>query len=243
MVLRNRDAAWDAWPVADYLAENYRRLHAADIAVIEHHSAVYRKLPSDGVDRALELGAGPNLYPLMLAAAAARHIDAVDPSAAGLAYLRDQLAHGADPAWEPFYACCRTNNPTLPARLANALSRVEVVAGDASGLPESAYGLGSMNFVAESVTEDPAEFAAICRAFVHAVRPGAPLVASFMENMGRYRIADGPMWPGYPVTRDTVHDVFADETVDLVVSRIDADPELPEWGYTGMVLMSARRAP
>jgi hypothetical protein len=63
-----------------------------------------------------------------------------------------------------------------------------------------------------------------------------------MENMGRYRIADGPLWPGYPVTRDTVHDVFADETVELVVSRIDADPELPEWGYTGMVLMSARRA-
>ena len=118
-----------------------------------------------------------------------------------------------------------------------------MVVGDACSLPVSWYGLGSMNFVAESVTEDPTEFGAICRAFVHAVRPGAPLVASFMENMGRYRIAGGPLWPGYPVTGEMIREVFAEVTVDLRVTRIDADPDLPEWGYTGMVLMSARRAP
>jgi hypothetical protein len=241
-VLRNRDVDWDVWPVADYLNENYRRLHAADIAVIEHHSAVYRELPVDGVDRSLELGAGPNLYPLMLAAAAARRIEAVEPSAAGLAYLRKQLSYGADRDWEAFYTCCRRNNAVLPPRLADALSRVEVVAGGASSLPVSWYGSGSMNFVAESVTEDRAEFVAICHAFVHSVRPGAPLVASFMENMGQYRIAGGPLWPGYPVTGETICEVFEDATVDLHVTRIDADPDLPEWGYTGMVLMSARRA-
>ncbi|WP_337524371.1 hypothetical protein [Streptomyces sp. SS] len=67
---RNRDADWNAWPVVDYLAENYRRLHPCDVGVIHHHSAVYRSYAPGALDRTLELGAGPNLYPLMLAGAA-----------------------------------------------------------------------------------------------------------------------------------------------------------------------------
>jgi len=35
--------------------------------------------------------------------------------------------------------------------------------------------------------------------------------------------------------------VFGPLTEDLQVSRIDADPGLPEYGYTGMVLMRGRR--
>lgn len=44
-VRRNRDADWNAWPVAEYLAENYRRLHPCDRDVIRHHSAFYRQFP------------------------------------------------------------------------------------------------------------------------------------------------------------------------------------------------------
>ncbi len=242
-MLRNRDADWDAWPVADYLAENYRRLHRADEAVIDHHSAVYARIPPDSLDRTLECGAGPNLYPLALAAAASRLVHAVEPSAASVAYLRRQLRDGPDPSWEPFYARCRLRNPALPPSLAQALSRVRVTRADAFALPEGRYALGSMNFVAESVTEDREEFAAFCRAFARAVRPGGHLVASFMENMGRYSIAGGRDWPGVPVDAERVAEVFARHTTDLEVRRIDADPDLPDWGYTGMVLLSARRAP
>lgn len=239
--MRNEDADWDAWPVGDYLAENYRRLHDVDIAVIEHHSSVLRTLPAGSVDRSLELGAGPNLYPLMLVGGACRGTDAVEPSAAGRGYLRSQLGGGLDPSWEPFYACCRGFNPGLPGDVGEALSGVDVVDGDALRLPRAGYGLASMNFVAESATEDRVEFVAFCLAFARSVAPGGVLVASFMENMGRYRIGEGPLWPGYPVDADMVREVFAPETTDLVVRRIDADPDLPDWGYTGMVLMSARR--
>ncbi|MFC0533734.1 hypothetical protein [Phytohabitans kaempferiae] len=241
-MLRNRDADWDAWPVQDYLAENYRRLHRADEAVIDHHSAVYARLDPDSLDRTVEFGAGPNLYPLALAAAASRLVHAVEPSAASVAYLRGQLAEGPDDTWDPFYARCRLRNPALPPSLVQALSRVRVTRADALTLPPGRYALASMNFVAESATEDRAEFAAFCQAFVRAVRPGGHLVASFMENMGRYSIAGGREWPGVPVDSERVGEVFAPYTVDLEVRRIDADPDLPEWGYTGMVLMSARRA-
>lgn len=241
-MLRNRDADWDAWPVADYLAENYRRLHRADEAVIDHHSAVYARIPAGSLDRSVEVGAGPNLYPLALAAAASRLVHAVEPGAASVAYLRGQLRDGPDPSWEPFYARCRLRNPALPPSLAQALSRVRVTRASAFGLPEGRYALASMNFVAESVTEDRAEFAALCRAFARAVRPGGHLVASFMENMGRYSISGGREWPGVPVDSHAIGEAFDGYTMDLVVRRIDADPDLPDWGYTGMVLLSARRA-
>ena len=98
-----------------------------------------------------------------------------------------------------------------------------------------------MHFVAESVTEDSGEFAGFCAAFVDAVRPGGHLVAAFMENMGRYGLGDGSRWPGLPVDAAAVAAVFTPLTVELEVTRIDADPDLPDYGYSGMVLLTARR--
>jgi hypothetical protein len=98
-----------------------------------------------------------------------------------------------------------------------------------------------MHFVAESVTEDRAEFRAFCTAFVGTVRPGGLLVAAFMEGMGRYRLGDGSRWPGVPVDGTDVEDAFRSSTEDLRISRIDADPGLPAYGYTGMVMLHARR--
>jgi hypothetical protein len=238
---RNADVDWDAWPVPTYLAENYRTLHVCDDAVLAHHSALYRTIPPDGIGRAVEVGAGPNLYPLLLLAGAARRIDAVDRSASGLAYLRRQLAAGPEPSWQPFWRRCRELNPALPADIATALGRVRVVRRDLRDLVGADYDLASMHFVAESATEDPAEFRALCAAFAGAARPGGLLVAAFMENMARYELGDGSSWPGTPVDVAAVTEVFEPLTHDLRVSRIDQDPGLPEYGYTGMVLLSARR--
>lgn len=238
---RNADLDWDRWPVPTYLEENYRQLHASDAAVIAHHSAFFRGLAPGAVGRAVEVGAGPNLYPLFLASGAARRIDAVDRSAAGLGYLRRQLADGPEPSWLPFWERCRALNPGLPGDVRAALARVHPVAGDAFTLAGAGYDLASMHFVAESVTEDPDEFAGFCAAFVDTVRPGGHLVAAFMENMGRYGLGDGSRWPGLPVDAAAVERVFAPLTADLDLTRVDADPELPDYGYTGMVLLTARR--
>jgi hypothetical protein len=62
-----------------------------------------------------------------------------------------------------------------------------------------------------------------------------------MENMGRYELGDGSRWPGTPVDGTTVARLVGPLTEDLRISRIDADPDLPAYGYTGMVIMHARR--
>jgi hypothetical protein len=239
--LRNDDADWDRWPVPTYLAENYRDLHACDDAVLAHHAAVWGALAPDSLARVVELGAGPNLYPLLLASGAARRIDAVDRSAAGLGYLRAQLTGPPDPIWAQYWRRCRELDPGLPATMADALARVRVRPGNAFGLAGAGYDAASMHFVAESATEDLAEFRAFCAAFAGTVRPGGLLVAAFMEGMGRYRLGDGSQWPGVPVDGGDIAEALEPWTDGLALARVDADPGLPDYGYTGMVLLHARR--
>lgn len=237
---RNDDVDWDGWPVQDYLAENYRELHQADAAVIAHHAAFYRTLPPGGVERSLEFGAGPNLYPLMLAAGASRRIDAVEEGAANVAYLRRQLSEGPDASWQPFYALCRRLDPQLPPTPEDALARVRIIHGDVRSVPLGGYGLASMHFVAEGATEDFEEFTEFCARFARSVVPGGHLVAAFMENMPTYRIGAASVWPGCPVNTDIVTEVFAPLTGELEVTRINADPTLPDYGDSGMVLLRGR---
>lgn len=237
--IRNDDADWDDWPVLDYLAENYRQIHPCDAAVVRHHSAVYRQFAPGSIGRSLEFGAGPNLYPLMLAGAASRCIDAVELSTANVAYLTGQLRNGPDASWEAFYALCRSLDPALPPTLPEALCQVRVVHGDVRALPAGGYDLASMNFVAESVTEDFGEFAELCRTFIGTVRPGGHLVAAFMENMPTYRIGNAPEWPGCPVDGTVIREVFAPHTERLGITRVSSDPTCPDYGDTGMVLLRA----
>lgn len=238
---RNDDVDWDAWPVEDYLAENYRELHPSDAAVIAHHSAFYRRLAPGSAARSVEFGAGPNLYPLMLACAASRHVDAIEASAAGVAYLNRQLHRGADASWEPFYSLCRELNPQLPPTLAQALAVVHVVHADVRALPPDTYDIASMNFVAEGITEDFDELKEFCGRFVRSVRPGGRVVAAFMENMPTYRIGPASRWPGCPVNPRLVTEIFAPLTQHLAVTRIESDPSLPDYGDSGMVLLTAVR--
>ena len=237
--LCNNDVQWDQWPVDEYLDEVYRVVHPSDDAIIVHHSQFFRALEPGSVARSVEVGAGPNLYPLILAAAVSRHIDAVEPSAANLAYLRGQLQHGPEHSWTQFHRRCRALQPALPASLAQCLERVQVVPGDHTDLVPASYDLASMHFVAESCTEDAAEFGRVCQAFAASVRPGGHLVAAFMENMGRYRVGTGPWWPGYPVDQARVRAVFTPYVTSMSTSRVDFDTTAPDYGYTGMVLLTA----
>jgi hypothetical protein len=239
--LRNLDVDWDQWPVADYLSEIYRELQPEDDAVIAHHSAFYRGFEPGHFARSLELGAGPNLYPLMLAASVSRHIEAVEPSAASVAYLEQQLLDKPDESWQLFYRRCRQLQPALPATLVEAMSRVRVRRDGADNVEPGGYDLASMHFVAESCTENADEFDEICLAFIHSVRPGGYLVAAFMENMGRYRIGTGPQWPGRPIDSGNVRAVFAPLTTQLQISRIDSEPTSAGYECTGMILLTAQR--
>lgn len=156
-----------------------------------------------------------------------------------VAHLERQIVCGPEASWLPFHALCRRLNPDLPATLARSLAQVRIVHGDVRELEPGGYELASMHFVAEGATEDRAEFTDFCRAFVRCVAPGGHLVAAFMENMPTYRIGPASRWPGCPVDPELVRAVFEPLTRELSVTRIDSDPTLPDYGDSGMVLLTA----
>jgi hypothetical protein len=59
--------------------------------------------------------------------------------------------------------------------------------------------------------------------------------------MARYQFGDGSDWPGCPITGHDLERVVIPHTDALTITRIDADPAIPDYGHTGMLLLTARR--
>lgn len=237
--LRNADVSWDGFDVEGYLEDNYSSLHDVDRTILRELSPYYAGIPAGSVERSLDVGTGPNLYPLMLASAASRRLEALDHSAANVAYLRRTVRSGAGPAWDPFWALCRSLNPALGTDLAAVLRRVSVRQASAFDLPVRSYGLASMFFVAESVTGDYDEFRQMCQRFAATVVPGGHLVAAFMAGMPGYCLS-GQTLPAFPLDEYTLEVSMRPVTTDLRVWRLPADPTIP-YQHDGVLLLTARR--
>ena len=237
--LHNGDISWDRFDTDGYLADNYATMHAFDEGIIRALAPYYRSLAPRSLTRSLDVGTGPNLYPLMLAAAASRRLEALDHSAANVAHLCSVVQGGAAPSWQPFWALCRELVPDLPTDLDQVLRGVQVRQGAVQELPPASYDLVSMFFVAESVTGDREEFATLCAGFAAAAAPGGHLVAAFMAGMPSYRLG-GRTWPSVPVDEADVARVLGPLIRDLRVWRLPPDPTLP-YEHDGVLLATARQ--
>lgn len=234
----NHDVAWDDFDTSEYVADNYATLHDFDRRIVTELSPYYRALPPGSLATSLDVGTGPNLYPLMLVAAASRRLQALDHSAANVTYLQQASREGAGQGWASFWQLCRQLNPALPADLDEVLRGVAVRQGNAFDLPAARYDLVSMFFVAESVTGDPEEFRQLCRRFAGAAVPGGHLVAAFMAGMPQYELG-GEVLPSLPLTEDTLEAVMRPVTRDLYVQRLPPDATLP-YQHDGVLLLTAR---
>jgi hypothetical protein len=70
-------------------------------------------------------------------------------------------------------------------------------------LPQRAWGLGSMFFVADGITTDEEEFEAAVRSFLGSLTPGAPFMMAFMENSRGYDVS-GVKFPAVEVTSESL---------------------------------------
>lgn len=237
-LLFNRDVAWNRFDTAGYLADNYATLHDFDRRIITALSPYYRSLGAGSLASSLDVGTGPNLYPLMLAGAASRRLEVLEYSTRNVAYLERVRRTGADPGWAPFWNLCRQLNPALPADLDRVLDRLTVHHGDAFDLPAHRHDLVSMFFMAESVTGDRDEFAELGRRFAAAATPGGHLVAAYMAGMPRYELG-GETLPSFSLDRDTLEAVMRPVTRQLRIRHLPPDPTLP-YEHDGVLLLTAR---
>jgi hypothetical protein len=66
-------------------------------------------------------------------------------------------------------------------------------------------------------------------------------VAAFMAGMPTYRLGDGSVWPGLPVSAELLREVFEPLVEDLEIVAIGRDSTLPAYGDDGMLVLHARR--
>jgi hypothetical protein len=246
-ILRNADAPWNMFSSHDYWRRNYSELQAEDREIILRvsHFLISALGGCPRVQRAIDVGAGTNLYPALLMLPWTERILLADFSKSNVTWLHDELADNTSPwPWHPFWQEMReskgysdVSRPRVRLRQACASEPGHAGVEQLSvfDLPKARWNLGTMFFVAESITEDPAEFRAAVAAFVGALTPGAPFAAAFMAGSDGYPV-DGTHFPALPIKPDDISGHLTelgvrDPSVDLLDTR-----DRVRHGYTGMIV-------
>jgi hypothetical protein len=228
---------WEKFNPEKYVAENYSFIHDEDKKILDLMTEFYLEIPM--LNHALEVGVGPNLYPLMAMLPKAKVIKAMEYSQRNINYLRHQLIRPSS-NWNIFQEYLISNNEIYRYPLPQTFAtKVNLQHGSIYELPEGKFDLVSMNFVAESITNKQDEFNIVCQKFVDAVKPGGNLIASFMENSVSYTI-DGIEFPSYPIDLNKLDKVFSPITTHLKIQRIEIAQTPLRPGYTGMLFLTGR---
>lgn len=239
-----RESEWDSFDSDAYFARNYRELRDDDREIIQLVRDFFAGAAvRDG--RGVDVGAGPNLYPALAMLPFCAHLDLVDISRSNVHWLADQTRRTGRArflerwthAWSIFRENAAYAELADPHRRLTAVTRVR--RDDVFGLPRAQWDLGTMFFVACSISREPADFREAVRHFLSALVPHAPFATAFMANSHGYTVS-GHEFPGVPLDVATVRQTLEPLTYDLEVKRIDSQQPLrPE---VGMILAVGRTA-
>jgi hypothetical protein len=232
----NADVDWEKFDAADYFEHNYLSLHWEDAQVIRLVADFFATAaPPRRVARAIDVGTGANLYPAMTMLPFASEIVLCERSHTSLRWLVEQLREPAD-SWPAFWAAISAGRPVYSAvdRALELLGRnARVTEGNLFELETDQYDLGTMFFVAESVTTRDDEFQRGIDGFVGALTSGAPFAAAFMRKSSGYFVGGQP-FPACYVTEDDVARCLA-EVADVAEVRVIGSHDLRD-GYDGMIV-------
>ncbi|MFF4464917.1 SCO2525 family SAM-dependent methyltransferase [Streptomyces mirabilis] len=244
----NADAPWDYFDPRTYIEHNYRSMVAEDeeiIAVVRSHfSDHFRRNTAERI-QGIDVGAGANLYPALAMLPWCEEITLLDRSAANVSYLEAQVDR-YDPNWDQFWdALCRSgpyaalgSDPRTRFRRA-----VRIEKGNLFNLVrrEGKWSMGTMFFVAESMTTSRKEFRSAVECFMRALAPGAPFAAAFMEHSMGYAVGQN-QFPACDVSESQVRDSIVGFAGNVETCRM-GQPNVLREGYTGMILACGLRDP
>ncbi len=243
----NADYRWNRFDSTDYFQHNYSALRHDDGQILEairdffckadRAAAAPKDAPEDRPVRGLDLGSGTNLYPALAMLPFCAELTLWEYSTGNVEWLSREI-RSYSTSWDLFWD--RLAPAPQYQRIANpraALAeRARVHQGSVFDLPAGRWDIGTMFFVAESMTSSRAEFEAATHRFIRALRPGAPFAAAFMENSRGYRVGDS-WYPAVAVTQEIVRNCLEEDSGNLDVQRVDPGNEPLRDGYSGMILV------
>jgi NNMT/PNMT/TEMT family len=209
----NDEAAWSDFDANEYWKINYASVLPEDAEIIGCASkflvdACGLRL---GFKRAVDVGAGANLYPALLMLPWAEHIVFTEYAEPNIDWLHENLADGSGEwQWQPFWDLVAGlpgyRSVERPRRRLAAAHEVQT--SSIFDLTPRTWDLGSMFFVADGMTTDWAEFEAAVRSFLNALLPGSPFMMAFMEGSNGYDV-HGVEFPAVNVTPSTLAALLA----------------------------------
>jgi hypothetical protein len=247
----NADYAWHRFDPASYLKQNYAKMRAEDQQIIEIIRDFFlRELGSlftrSGY-RGIDVGTGANIYPALAMLPFCDEITLYEHSKSSLDWLGRQ-ADANPPSWdhgwlEFWRVLCKDETYGRiggdPRPVFN--DRVEVREGSVFTLDPAGgrWDLGTMFFVAESITSRRPEFTTAVHRFLDVLQPGAPFAVAFMENSMGYTVA-GERFPAVAVDRDDVVSCMEGRSCQLDVRRVESTGNPLRRGYSGMLVACGR---
>ncbi|MGW3286846.1 SCO2525 family SAM-dependent methyltransferase [Streptomyces sp. NPDC001002] len=251
----NDDAPWDEFDPGAYVDQNYRDLLDADAEILtfvrEHFSSHFRE-PFDRPIHGIDIGAGANLYPALSMLPWCTEITLLERAPKNVDYLLGQKPH-YDPSWDSFWKVL-CGNAGYEAMEGDPRDRfrtaVRVEEGNLFAMRRrKPFGLlrdrrrwqiGTMFFVAESISTSHEEFRRGVACFMAALEPGAPFAAAFMEGSRGYDVGDRH-YPACNVDETQVKESFQGLAQKVETRRLGESSHLVRPGHTGIILACGRR--
>lgn len=236
----NADCPWDEFDSNSYVDHNYRIPRDDDKLIIDyvrqHFSAT---LTVDSV-RGVDVGTGPNLYPALAMLPFCTEIELREHSNANVAWLRNEI-RSYSPSWDEFWKQLAQTHPyDLISDPRDAVrQKVRVRQRDLFQPGSRQFGVGTMFFVAESITAKWDEFTRAVHQFIGLLRPGAPFAAAFMKGSTGYQVGDHH----FPAVAIAEHHI--EEPLSELGCDVAPYPPIPmvspiREGYDGMILALGR---
>ncbi|GAB7042708.1 MULTISPECIES: SCO2525 family SAM-dependent methyltransferase [Catenuloplanes] len=234
----NSEWAWDAFDSDFYFTHNYDSVRRADAEIIDHLGAFFSSSQLRRHGRAIDVGTGANLYPALSMLPWADRVTLFERARTNRAWLARQQA-SPSPIWAEFTARLRTGRPAYDVITdpSTAISgRTEIVAGNVFTLPQDgAFDMGTMFFVAESITQNRHEFERATRNFLGSLKRFAPFAAAFMKDSQGYQVG-ALEFPALAVDEYDIERCVAGLTHNVSVHTVD-DTTLRD-GYKGMIVVT-----
>ncbi|MFE6482974.1 SCO2525 family SAM-dependent methyltransferase [Streptomyces sp. NPDC057757] len=244
----NTEAPWDHFDPLDYVDHNYLSVLAEDeeiISVVRSHFSDHFQKNSGPVVQGIDVGSGANLYPAFLMLPWCEKITLLDRSSANVRYLERQVDR-YDSNWDQFWdiLCGNGSYAALGGDPRERFRRVvRSEKGDLFDLlrREGYWSLGTMFFVAESLSTSHEKFESGVECFLRSLAPGAPFAAAFMEHSKGYWVG-GNLFPACDVNELQVRESINRYARDVKTRRL-GQPNVVREGYTGMIVAWGLRNP
>ena len=189
----NQSQPWNEWDSAWYLAHNYEELRYDDRQLMEWMADFFAGARMRGRGHGIDVGTGTNIYPSLAMLPLCDKITMVERTVANVNWLQSEVQDYAE-TWDPFWGTFLDRNPSLYKEITNPRERLESVVdverGNIFELRRDTYDIGTMFFVAESITPYRVEFERGLRRFLASLRRYAPFAAAFMKNSDGYEVGD-----------------------------------------------------